>query len=81
MTRSFKEVASKDVTFLKWWNRMPNAKLQAITVDGSFNLLVNLAKTGLPDPQNRTNQTPFTDIEIRKCQRFMQQSQYQARSE
>ena len=75
MTRSFKEVASKDVTFFKNGGiecPMPNCK--HITVDGSFNLLVNLAKTGLPDPQNRTDQTPFTDIEIRKCQRFMQQS-------
>ena len=45
-----------------------------ITNPASFNQLVDLANNVLPDPEKRTDQTPFTDEEKKKYNRFSEES-------
>ncbi len=78
MVQSFRVALNDAKSFTKGGIACPDPNCDHVTIEGTFNRLRQLADKVLPDPQKRTDEGPFNDLEIQKCNRYMADSRIPA---
>ena len=66
MVQSFRVALNDAKSFTKGGIACPDPNCDHVTIEGTFNRLRQLADKVLPDPQKRTDEGPFNDLEIQK---------------